>query len=172
MNIGARRRHRWMTRLFVILAPAILAVGIFYREPLQAGPVEIPIQEDWAKYEIVVKAFPRLWADLDVDVSLMAQADDAQSKVLVLSSSDHSLVPDLLLYWIPESELSALPSDPLDGVEDPLPAGSVLLGSFQQSAPTYFKVPAALGKGRGGLVLYSLVYREIVYLSESISFEP
>lgn len=169
-----RRRHRWMTPLFLGAVPGIVLVaGISGRSPAPVAaeiPTVVSGVEDW---DAPVAPIGRIWHRIGLVASLKRDSSRAQ---LVIETTEPALKPDLLVFWIPAAADMRLRVETQDqgdhmSTGPQLPTESVLLGALREAPSIAFDLPAQALSGESRFVLYSLPYREVVSVSKPVTLD-
>jgi hypothetical protein len=124
-----RRRHRASALLLALLLPPAFIAALAAR-PAPEPSHTVPGSAEFA-WSLGRDAFGRL--------------------VLELDASGAPVIPDALVYWVPEV-----------ADEPALPPGAVLLGALHQDAARLFSLPDAAGEQSGVALVFSLAWQERV----------
>ena len=146
-----RRRHRAVVCALGILLPGALAIGVASRQAARVAPIrswggEKAEQQLWTKGD--------LWPDKAITTSLHRTGDGA---IAVQCSVTKLAKPDVLMYWIPNTQ----------AIGEALPESARLLGAF--ASGSLLPVPGDIAGQSGQFLLYSLADQEIVALSKLLS---
>ncbi len=151
--IHARRlAHRRAALALAGALPVVLVAGLALRPevPPRSRP-EAPLLAEAGFATTPPAAVPAARLETDVASYEIEVLGESQGRVQVaLRPTRVILVPDLLVYWLPDTGPDALPA-----------SGGVLLGSLSGTSRRRLALPAA-ARSRGQIVLYSLPRDRVV----------
>lgn len=148
MNRQLRQRHRRMTTLLAVVAPAVFIAALVARPP---EPVEarLPGIDPSPELALVGERNARI-GELDIRIRRYRTNGAPQRALIEIDPVNAPRDADVLVYW--------------HGAAEPvttLPAGARLLGSLAGDAPRRLMLPAGAERG-GALLFYALAAQRLL----------
>lgn len=152
MIAALRHRHRQLSVLLALSAPAVLLGGLLTRQPdpsMERLPFELRHSaEGFPSASVLVLEHPALWGPLPIITRLYRA--NGEASVVELEPRRDLRKPDILVYWMPEPQR-------IDDTSRPeFPASAELLGPLSGTTARRYGLP----EPRGVLVLYSVGHGE------------
>jgi hypothetical protein len=155
-----RQRHTWMSGTMAMVAPLVVVAALISREP-PPPPVDLSLGKETRFAESMTGTKTTLFSeDLPVNVGWSRSGEES---VLVIEPSRDLIGPKLLVYW--QGSQISLPAGKMGEAQLELDTTAIYLGHYKQTEPTVIGLPESFTGGDGQLVLYSLVTKEIVAVS-------
>ena len=143
-----RKRHRAMTYTLAILLPILFMVSLLARQAPPEPNSSIPRLHDSVIGEFASTS--GVSGTFAAQPAISYRILGNQAAAIELSASETLRLPELLVYWSPQTRASTLPED------------RVLLGSWAVTTTRVFELPTRAVGPLGGITLYSLSQQEVV----------
>lgn len=144
-----RRRHRRMIFALSVIVPILFMASLFARQAPPEPNEEIPLSFDPPAADFSLESEHTFVAEPAITYKVLRD-QGSNTLALELSSTKPLRWPEVLVYWVSESNVDALPES------------RVLLGTWAATSARTYALPPDAGGSAGGVLLYSLSQQDVL----------